>query len=136
MSTRRVKGTMPPVFVRDGKPVPPSADVAEKTLADIIGQSAALHLAEVIGPLLEHIATIQLRPACLVCAASMKRAEREHQIAVANARAAAEPAPEPPEAMATESFTEGARGPVCWSHYDPELDGPYDLAGILPPPVD
>jgi hypothetical protein len=131
VSTRRVKGTMPPAFVRDGKPVPPSPDVAEKTLADVIGQSAALHLAEVIGPLLEHLATSQHRPGCIVCAARAKRAERAHKIAIANANAAAEDGPEVPDLGVTESFTEGRRGPVCWGCFDPDEDGPLSIVVSL-----
>lgn len=125
MATRRLK-----------EPIPPSADVAERTLADVIGQGVALHLAEVVGPLLERLATLQLRPACLVCAMKAKRAERDYEIAVANARAAAEPEPEAPGVTATESFTEGSRGPVCWAHFDPDEDGFHDLDDYLPPPVD
>ena len=125
MSTRRLK-----------EPVPPSADVAERTLAEVIGAAVALHQAELLGPLLERIATIQYRPACLVCAVAAKRAEHDYEIAVANALAAAEPEPEPPAVTATESFTEGRRGPVCWAHFDPDEDGYLDLDDYLPPPVD
>jgi hypothetical protein len=135
-NTRRATGAVPAAFARDGVPVPPSPDVAEASLANVIGEAVALHLAQVAGPLLEHIATTQYRPACLVCAVSAKRADRDHQIAVANARTAAEPEPERPDAPVTESFTEGARGPVCWAHFDPDRDGILDLDDYLPPPVD
>ena len=135
-STRRPAGTIPAAFSKSGQDVPPSPDVAERTLADVIGESAALHLAEIIGPLLEHIATTQYRPACIVCAAAAKRAEKAHKVAIANANAAAEDGPEVPDLGVTESFTEGARGPVCWGCYDPDIDGPYDLGEFLPPSVD
>lgn len=109
MATRRLK-----------EPVPPSADVAERTLAEVIGEAVALHQAELLGPLLERIATTQYRPACLVCAAAAKRAERDYEIAVANALAAAEPEPGKPDVTVTESFTiDPVQGPVCWAHYEP-----------------
>jgi hypothetical protein len=76
------------------------------------------------------------RPGCIVCAAKVKRGEREYQVALANAKAAAEPEPEAPDLGITESFTEGARGPVCWGCYTPDVDGPFDLADYLPPPAD
>lgn len=135
-NTRRATG-VPAAFARDGKAVPPSADVAERTLAEVIGESVALHLAKILGPVLVRMAEQQQsRPGCLVCAGRVKRAEKAHKIAIANANAAAEDGPEVPDLGVTESFTEGSRGPVCWADYDPEIDGPLDMAEYLPPPVD
>lgn len=123
MSTRRVKGATPPVFVRDGKPVPPSPDVAEHNLAQLIGQSAAFHLAQLMEPVLAGIAP--RRHMCIVCAAKLKAEAKAYETALANAVAAAEELPEAPDTRVTESFTAGARGPVCWGCYDQRLDGPW-----------
>jgi hypothetical protein len=134
VSTRRVKGTTPPVFVRDGKPVPPSPDVAEHNLAQLIGQSTAYHLAQLLEPVLAAIAP--RRHMCIVCTAKLKAEAAAYEVALANAVAAAEPQPAEPDTRVAESFTDGARGPVCWACFDQKLDGPYDLAEYLPPPVD
>ena len=135
-NTRRVPGTIPAAFSATGKDVPPSPDVAERNLAEVIGEGVALHLAKILGPLLNHMSQQMNRPGCLVCAAKVKRAEREFEIQVANAKAAAEAGPDAPDIGVTESFTDGARGPVCWGCYDPDIDGPYDLADYLPPATD
>lgn len=97
---------LPAALARDGVAVPPSADVAERNLAEVIGETVALHLAPVIARMRP------ARPGCIVCAAKVKVAER-------NARAAAEPMP---DLGITESFTTGRRGPVCWSCFDPDED--------------
>jgi hypothetical protein len=103
---RRPHGTIPAAFSKTGKDVPPSPEVAERTLAEVIGEAVALHLA----PLVSRMRAS--RPGCIVCAAKVKRAER-------NARAAAEPLP---DLGITESFTTGRRGPVCWGCFDPDED--------------
>jgi hypothetical protein len=136
-NTRRLPpGTVPAALSRDGKEVPPSADVAEHNLAQIIGQAVALYLGELLAPLLTGLAGQRRNHVCLRCAADAKRADREHEIAVANAKAAAEELPDAPDIKLNESFTDGARGPVCWQHFDPERDGIFDFDGILPPAVD
>jgi hypothetical protein len=119
--------------------MPPSPEVAEhakKDLAQVIGQSVAYHVAALLTPVLQRLVDMQERYACLVCAAAAKRAERAHEIAVANAKAAAEPEPENPGVKVSQSFTDGARGPVCWGCYDPDKDGPYDMADYLPAAAD
>ena len=112
-------------------PPPPSPDVAEHGIAQVIGQSVAYHVATLLAPVLQRLVDVQERPACLLCAA---RAKREHVIALANARAAAEVDPPPPPV--SQSFTDGARGPVCWACFDPQVDGPFDMADYLPPATD
>lgn len=126
----RPHGTIPAAFSATGRDVPPSPDVAERTLAEVIGETVALHLAPMVSRMRAS------RPACIVCAAKVKRAEQAWERDAAIRRAAAEPVPNPPDLGITESFTDGARGPVCWGCYDPETDGPLDFADILPPPVD
>ena len=127
----RPHGTIPAAFSATGQDVPPSPDVAAHSLAQVIGQSVAFHVAQLLAPVLQRLVDVQERPACLVCAAGVKR---EHVIAVANARAAAEPEPLP--GKINQSFTDGVRGPVCWECLDPAVDGPFDFADMLPPAVD
>lgn len=96
--------------VQNNTPMPGGTGAAEQTVAGIIGETVALHL----GKLLQ-----QLRPACIVCCTEAKLAERAHQVAVANAQAAAEPVPEAPEVGLNSSITAGPAGPVCWAHFEP-----------------
>jgi len=102
----RPHGTIPAAFSATGQDVPPSPEVAERTLAEVIGEAVALHLA----PMLNRLRPA--RPGCIVCAAKVKVAER-------NAKAAAEPLP---DMGVTESFTHGRRGPVCWGCFNPDED--------------
>lgn len=133
---RRAAGTVPAAFSKTGQDVPPSPDVAEHNLAQLIGQSAAFHLAQLLAPVLDAMGARQQRNACLVCAARLKADAAAYETAVEIAVKAAEPLPDEPSTKVTESFTEGARGPVCWADYDPAIDGPFDMAQYLPPPVD
>lgn len=130
---RPVRGRVPAALSATGKDVPPSPDVAEASLAGVIGQSVALHLADLLGTFL---AEAMLRDGCIVCAARVKRAVHAWEVDAANARAAAEPEPAQPDVGVTQSFTEGARGPVCWSCFDPEQDGPFDVADLMPAATD
>lgn len=133
---RRPAGTIPAAFSVTGKDVPPSPEVMEANVAGLIGQSVAYHVTRLLAPALQRLVDVQERYACLVCAAKAKHVERDHEIAVANAKAAAEPEPPAPDVKVSQSFTDGARGPVCWGCYDPDVDGPSDFAGMLPPAVD
>jgi len=127
----RPAGTIPAAFSKTGQDVPPSPDVQEHSLAQVIGEAVGLHLAKLLGPVLAHMAEQQHRPGCIVCAARAKRAERAHKIAIANANAAAEDGPDVPDLGVTESFTEGRRGPVCWGCFDPDEDGPLSIVVSL-----
>ena len=120
---RRPHGTIPAAFSAAGQDVPPSPDVAAQGLAEVIGGAAAVHLAQLLGPVLQRLVDVQERYACLVCTA---KAKRELIVAVANAQAAAEPEPSIKAGAIRQSFTDGMRGPVCWSCFDPDQDGPYD----------
>ena len=130
-NTRRPHGTIPAAFSATGQDVPPSPDVAAHSLAEVIGGAVAFHVAQLLGPVLQRLVDVQERYACLTC---LTNAKREHTIAVANAKAAAEPEPKVP--TINQSFTEGARGPVCWECFDPDKDGILDMDAYLPPPVD
>ena len=131
MPDRRPHGTLPAAFSATGQDVPPSPEVAAQGLAELIAKGTAYELAALLGPVLQRLVDVQEQPACIVCAA---RAKREHLVAVANAKAAAEP--EPPVPVINQSFTDGARGPVCWGCLDPDKDGIIDFGDYLPPAVD
>jgi len=133
---RRMPGTVPAAFSKTGEDVPPSPDVVEHNLAQVIGQAVAYHVAQLLTPVLQRLVDQQEQPACIVCAARLKRAERAWEIDARNAQAAAEPPPDKPDVKITQSFTDGARGPVCWADYDPDIDGPFDLADVLPASAD
>lgn len=108
-------------------------DAGTDLLAKVIGESVALHLAGLLGQLLPQM---PWQPVCLPCAARAWRAAKDWEVAARNAAAAAEPPPEKPDMTAGQSFTAGLRGPVCWSCFDPELDGPMDFAGLMPAATD
>lgn len=113
----RPHGTLPAAFSATGQDVPPSPEVAAQGLAEVIGGTVALHVAQLLAPVLQRLVDVQERYACLVCTA---KAKSEHAVAVANAQAAAEPEPKVPAIR--QAFTDGARGPVCWECFDPDKD--------------
>lgn len=123
----RPHGTIPAAFSATGQDVPPSPEVAAQGLAEVIGGTVAVHLAQLLGPVLQRLVDVQERYACIVCACRAKVAEREHEVAVANAVAAAEQLPEKPAVKINQSFTDGMRGPVCWDCFDPGEDGYTDV---------
>jgi len=102
---------------------------AAGTFPALIAQAAALLARDVMEAL-------QTQPVCLVCAARAWRAAKAWEVAVKNAQAAAEPPPGKPDMTTAQSFTAGARGPVCWPCFDPDKDGPFDMADYLPPATD
>jgi hypothetical protein len=132
-NSRRPHGTIPAAFSATGQDVPPSPEVAAQGLAEVIGGTVAVHVAQLLGPVLQRLVDVQERYACIVCT---EKAKRELIIAVANARAAAEPEPAVRAGAIRQSFTEGARGPVCWECFDPDRDGIIDMDAYLPPAVD
>lgn len=70
---RPLPGHIPAAFARDGQEVPPSTDVAEANLANVIGEAVALHLANVLGPMLQQM---PWHPACVLCVQARKQAEQ------------------------------------------------------------
>lgn len=124
-NTRHVpNGHIPAAFARDGQEVPPSPDVAEANLANLIGQTVAAHLAQMLGQILPQM---PWHPACVLCVQVCKQAEQAYQTAVDVAMKAAEPTPEMPEvpqiAQAVTWMPLGAPGqpanvlPVCYPHF-------------------
>jgi hypothetical protein len=108
--------------------VPPSPDVAEASLAEVIGKTAALHLAQVLQPALQAIAQAQVQPGCFFCVMAHKQAGHALQVAMLNAQAAAEEPPPEAELPAIQQAmtwmpVERAQGqppvnvPVCYGHF-------------------
>jgi hypothetical protein len=120
---RRLHGTIPAAFSATGQDVPPSPDVAAHSLAEVIGGAVAVHLAQLLAPVLQRLVDVQERYACIVCAVRVKVAGQEWKRDAAIRAMAAEPIPDKPEATIRQSFTDGARGPVCWECFDPDKDG-------------
>lgn len=122
-NTRHANGRVPAALSATGQEIPPSPDVAEASLADIIGQTVALHLANVLGPMLQQV---QAQPACVICVQGHKQAAKAHDVAVANAAQSAEEPPEvqlPPIMPAVTWMPLTAPGqppqvlPVCYGHF-------------------
>ena len=121
----RPAGTIPAAFSKTGQDVPPSPDVQEHSLAQVIGQATAFYLAQLLAPAMEALSAPR-RHMCIVCTAKLKADAKAYETALANAVAAAEEQPEPPDTRVAESFTQGLRGPVCFGCFDPAVDGPFD----------
>lgn len=94
-NTRHVPGKIPAALARDGQEVPPSPDVAEANLANIIGQATALHLAQMLGQMLPQM---PWQPDCFFCVLAAKQLVHGHQVACANAVQAGEDQPDLPPA--------------------------------------
>lgn len=127
------RGTVPAAFSATGQDIPPSADVAQHDLAQVIGQSVAFHVAQLLAPVLQRLVDVQEHYACLVCTTRVKH---ELNIAVANAKAAGEPEPAVKVSAIRQAFTDGCRGPVCWECFDPDEDGTFSPGDYLPPAAD
>lgn len=119
MSNHRPAGTVPAALSRTGQDVPPSPEVQQQALAQVIGQAVAFHVAQLLGPVLQRLVDVQEHYACLVCTTRVKH---ELNIAVANAKAAGEPEPVVKASAIRQAFTDGCRGPVCWECFDPDKD--------------
>lgn len=87
-NTRRANGHVP-AGLGGGQPVPPSPDVAEQNVANVIGQAVAVHLAKLLASWQPQ------QVACTFCVSVRKQAEQAYAVAVANAQAAAEEPPQP-----------------------------------------
>jgi hypothetical protein len=129
-------------------PPPPSPDVAQHGLAQVIGQAVALHLAEMLGQLLP---AMPWQPDCFFCLLGAKKTVRDHQVAIANAQAAGEEMPALPDApsvnravtqvvvtqlVPTPAGLVPSSGSVwaCWDHLElpsepPRQSGLVDVAG-------
>jgi hypothetical protein len=141
-NTRRATG-VPPAFA---KSVPPSQDVAEAGLADLIGASAALHLGQLLAQLLPQM---PWQPDCFFCLLAAKKLVHDHQVAVANASAAGEDMPQlPPAPAVNRAVTQTvvthlvqtpagmlpASGSVwaCWDHLEVPSEPPRQTGLVGP----
>ena len=120
----------------------------DHSLAQVIGETVALHLARLLGQLLPQVAG---RGECFFCILAAKAQVQAHQVAVANALAAGEEAPGMPEpppvargitlVLVTQAI-QGPAGPIpqsgtvwaCWDHVQlpaapPRQVGLVDAAG-------
>lgn len=66
----------------------------EAGLAGLIGESVALHLGPLLGELVQRVTA---QPECFFCLRNVIQFVRQYQVAVANAQAAGEDVPAPPE---------------------------------------
>src|SRR5580704_6868509 len=77
--------------VQNNTPMPGAVGAAEQTLAQVIGETVALHLAQMLGQVL---ARMPYLGECARCIRSAKLGIRAYEVKVANAQQAAEPVPE------------------------------------------
>jgi hypothetical protein len=116
----------------------------EATLAKVIGESVAVHHAQMLGQLLPRM---PWRPDCYFCVAGAKMTVRDYEVKVANAQAAGEDNPEPPAApevtqavtfMPVTQMAGSPAGPVpvtvsvpvCFAHMPASQDMPK-ATGLL-----
>lgn len=141
--TRRATGA-PPAFA--ATEVPPSQDVAEAGLANVIGQAVALHLGQLLGQMLP---AMPWQPDCFFCLLAAKKLVHDHTVAVANASAAGEDMPELPAAptvnravtqtvvthlVQTAAGMLPASGSVwaCWDHLEVPSEPPRQTGLVGP----
>lgn len=110
--------------IENNTPTASGLGAGQDALAKVIGESVALHLANILGQILP-----QMRPqgtACLFCALAAKQELAAYQVACENAQKAAEDIPEPPQPPIQQAFTWApvaaapnmppVPGPVCFDH--------------------
>ena len=97
----------------------------ETSLAQMIGESVALHLGAMLGELVQRVTA---QPECFFCITSAAQAVRKYQVAVLNAQQAGEELPQPPEAPSVNrsvtrvpviQLAQGPAGPVPVGHTVP-----------------
>lgn len=145
-NTRRLPGHVPAAFSAGGQDVPPSQDVMEHTLADVIGQTVALHLGQMLSQLLP---AMPWQPECFFCLIGAKQLVRDMQVKCANAVAAGEDQPElPPPPQVARAVTQvvvtqlvqtpGGMAPssgsvwACWEHIELPQEPPRQTGLVGP----
>lgn len=97
----------------------------ETSLAQLIGESVALHLGAMLGELVQRVTA---QPECFFCITSAAQAVRQYQLAVQNAQQAGEPLPPMPEPPSVNrsvtrvpviQLAQGPAGPVPVGHTVP-----------------
>ena len=139
-------GHVPAAFSATGEDVPPSPDVEQHGLAQVIGQSVALHLGELLGQLLPQM---PWQPECFFCLVAAKQLVKDYQVLVANAQAAGEDNPPPPappgvnrastyvvvtQLVQTPAGMVPSSGsvPACWDHLELPSEPPRQ-SGLADP---
>jgi hypothetical protein len=102
------------------------AAAQEGTLAEVIGETVALRLGEVLAQVLPGM---PWNPGCLFCVLAAKAAARDYEIACMNAAQAGEPPPAPPPEPQIEQA-------VTWVHVVEMVPGPdgqpHAVSGVVP----
>lgn len=129
--------------VENNTPAPSGLGTAEDTLARIIGESVALHLAQLLPQALAQVAQ---QTACLLCAVAAKQEQAAHKTACEQAAKAGEPMPDAPPVNIQQAFTlmpmqaavnvPPVACPVCFDHLQtgPEVR-PVGLVGPNGKPI-
>lgn len=132
--------------VQNNTPMPGGVGAAEHTIAQVIGETVALHLAQMLGQLLP---SMPWQPECYFCVTEARTMVRAYQVAVANAQQAGEPVPPrpaPPEVgksitlVPVTQLVQAPAGPVpgtaavpaCWDHVQVQGEGPRPTGLVLP----
>jgi hypothetical protein len=131
--------------VEHNTPMPGGVGAAEHTLAQVIGETVALHLAQMLGQLLP---SMPWQPECYFCSAGARTMVRAYQVAVANAQQAGEPVPPQPDPPAVAKcmtwvpvtqLVQTPAGPVpgtaavpaCWDHVQVHGEGPRPTGLVM-----
>lgn len=145
-NTKHTNGQVPAAFA---KQVPPSADVAEQTLAQVIGESVALHLAQLLPQVMQVMQELPFQPSCFFCVTAAKTMVRAYQVAVKNAEQAGDDVPKPPPApgvakgitwVPVTQLVQTPAGPVpgtssvpaCWDHVQAQGEAPRPTGLVAP----
>jgi hypothetical protein len=118
-------GSRPPGTQAIRRAIGESQNAAELGIAQVIGETVALHLARLLPQLLQKV---QGGTGCLFCTFAAKQVQRDYQIACMNAAQAAEEPPGPPpepqiaQALTWVTITSLAQSPA----------GPVPVASVVP----
>jgi hypothetical protein len=132
--------------VQNNTPMPGTVGAAEQTLAQVIGETVALHLAQMLGQLLPQM---PWQPECWFCVADARQRVRAYQVLVQTAQQAGEPVPDAPDPPAVAKaithvpvtqLVQTPAGPVpgtcavpaCWDHVQVQADGPKPTGLFAP----
>jgi hypothetical protein len=132
--------------VEHNTPMPGGVGAAEHTLAQVIGETVAAHLAQMLGQLLPRM---PWRPDCHWCVADARAQVHAYQLSVQAAQQAAEDNPEPPppptvrQAVTWMPVVQTAQGPsgplpvacslpACFEHVPAQSEGPKPTGLFAP----
>lgn len=132
--------------IENGVTAPSGLRTGEDLLAKVIGESVALHMAELLGQLLPQM---PWQPDCFFCLLGAKKLVREYTVAISNAQAAGEPVPDPPappsvaRAVTQVVVTQLVNTPAgmmpgsgsvwaCWEHVELPAEPPRQVGLVGP----